>query len=84
MHYVYVPLDKMSKNAEVAVLSNSFMYCNSYQERFRELFAVKQKYSEDELAPYFEDVVGSRGQAKSLTELLMSHTRHVDGFYFAK
>ena len=45
---------------------------------------MKPKYEEAELAPYFEDVVGAQGQAKSLTELLMSHTRHVDGLYFAK
>lgn len=68
-HYHYLPLDNMGADPA---------------GRLRALFAVKHKYNEEELEPYLLDLVGGSGQPKSKPELLLAHTRLVDGFYFAK
>lgn len=56
----------------------------SCQVRLGELFAVRSRFLEHELIPYFQDMVGGPGKPKSIAELLLSHTRVVDDFYMPK
>lgn len=52
--------------------------------RLGQLFAVRPRFLEHELVPYFLDMVGGVGKPKSIAELLLSHTRVVDDFYIPK
>jgi hypothetical protein len=54
------------------------------QQRLDKVFQVKNGFLLDELEPYFAEFVGSTGQPKTVTELLLSRTRLVDGKYFKK
>lgn len=54
------------------------------QVRLGQLFAVRPRFLEHELVPYFLDMVGGVGKPKSIAELLLSHTRVVDDFYIPK
>lgn len=55
-----------------------------HQELFQHLFAVRSKYTKDELEPYLGAFFGQHGQPKDAASLLLLHTRLVDGFYFRK
>ena len=50
-------------------------------QRFQALFARKKAFSNQELAPYFEDCVGGLGQPKNL---FLLPTRCVEGLYYIK
>lgn len=53
------------------------------QKRFAQLFAVKQKFQLEELEPYVQDLFGSAaGMPRSQAELLLRHTRLIDGLYY--
>jgi hypothetical protein len=50
-----------------------------------QLFAVRAKYREEEIQPYFLDMIsGFGGKPKSIPELLLSHTRLIDEHYMSK
>jgi len=51
--------------------------------RFAQLFGIRAKYTQEELEPYFEDLVRA-GRAKSIPELLVQHARIVDDAFVAK
>jgi hypothetical protein len=64
---------------------NSILYTFFVQTRLNQLFAVRAKYREEELQPYFLDMItGIGGKPKSIPELLLSHTRLIDEFYMSK
>mmetsp|Transcript_10093 Transcript_10093/g.10183 ORF Transcript_10093/g.10183 Transcript_10093/m.10183 type:complete len:378 (+) Transcript_10093:108-1241(+) len=67
--YRYLPLKDLPKDAK---------------ERFQHLFTVRPSYSLEEITPYLEDLVGKPGLPKNTTELLLLHTRLVDGKYVRK
>lgn len=54
-----------------------------WQVRLGELFAVRAKYTEEELQPYFKDMILQRGMPHSVPELLLPHTRYVDDNFMA-
>lgn len=57
---------------------------STFQTRLGQVFAVQAKLKEEEVEAYFSDFIGGVGRAKTVGELLLSHTRVVDDFYMLK
>ena len=54
------------------------------EERFKNMAAFKQKYTQEEIAPYCAGLFGSAGQPRSVPELLLKHSKFLDNMYILK
>lgn len=52
--------------------------------RFKHLASIKQKYAQEEIAPYCTGLFGSAGQPRSIAELLLKHSKFLDNLYILK
>ena len=52
--------------------------------RFREIFKQKDMYTLEEIEPYIVDVVGPNCSFNTVGDLLVQHTKYIDGFYYQK
>lgn len=54
------------------------------EERFKHMASIKQKYSQEEIAPYCTGLFGSAGQPRSIAELLLKHSKFLDNLYILR
>ena len=54
------------------------------EERFKHLASIKLKYKQEEIGPYCTGLYASAGQPRSIPELLLKHSKFVDGMYILK
>lgn len=64
--YRYFPKDNLSHDTKI---------------RFQELFAIRERYSIEDIVPYLSDLYGNPGQPKSLVALMLQYCNNVDNMY---
>lgn len=83
-HLAYLPAEDMPAGLQVSSSLPMLFVCYSHpctQDRFVKLFAIKQRYSAEEMRPYLLPFFGKDGQPKEVEDVLVTHLKYIDGAF---